>query len=184
MKEEELICTVCQEAKEITIKFNEQRNRATRPLQIIHTDLCGPIDPVTWDKKRYFLTFLDDYTHFTRAFLLETKDEIPEKIKEFVIMAEAHWNSRVSKLRCDNGREYINEKVAKWCKNKGIVMNITVPYTSQLNERAERLNRTLIKKVRALLFDSELHKEMWGEALDTSVYLLNRSLTESLHNPT
>lgn len=33
-------------------KFSESRTRATRPLQIIHTDMCGPVDPNIWDKKR------------------------------------------------------------------------------------------------------------------------------------
>jgi len=47
------------------------------------------------------------------AFLLKTKDKVLVKIKEFVEMAEAHWNSRVFKLRCDNGREYIVETVTK-----------------------------------------------------------------------
>ncbi|KAM0730296.1 Retrovirus-related Pol polyprotein from transposon TNT 1-94 [Formica fusca] len=182
IRKQESLCTVCQEAKQARIKFGEQRNKATRPLQIVHTDLCGPIDPTTWDRKRYFLTFLDDYTHLTVAFLLKSKDEVPDKIKEYVEMAEAHWDSRVSKLRCDNGREYINEKVTNWSKTKGIIIDNNVPYSPQLNGKAERLNRTLMEKTRALLFDSGLNKEMWGEALYTSVFLLNRSPTESLKN--
>lgn len=111
------------------------------------------------------------------AFLLKTKDEVSEKIREFVEMVEAHWNLRVSKLRCDNGKEYVNEKVTKWCKNKGIVLDISVPYT-QLNGRAERINRTLTEKVRALLFDSRMHKEMWSEALYT--YICSTDLPQNL----
>lgn len=55
-----------------------------------------------------------------------------------------------------------------------------MPYSPQLNGRAERLNRTLLDKIRALLFDSGMEKQMWGEALYTSMYLLNRSLTDAL----
>lgn len=81
---QEKICSVCHEAKQTRIKFGEERNRATRSLQIVHTDLCGPINPSTWDKRRYFLTFMDDYTHFTMAFLLGNKHEVPDKVKECV----------------------------------------------------------------------------------------------------
>jgi len=56
----------------------------------------------------------------------------------------------------------------------------TVPHTPQLNGRAERLNRTLMEKVRALLFDAGVKKELWGEALYTATYILNRSPTYSL----
>lgn len=125
----------------------------------MYTPICV-IDPQTWDGNRYVITFLDDFTHFTMAFLLKTKNKVPDKIKDYVERIEAHWNLRVSKLRCDNGREYINTGVIEWYKSKGIELNKTVPYTPQLNGKAERLNRTLINKTRALLFDSNLKKEM------------------------
>lgn len=123
---------------------------------------------------------MDDFTHYTMAFLIKTKDEAFDKIKIYVERVEARWNLRVSKLRCDNGKKYINKRVIAWCENKGIELDTTVPYTPQLNGKAERLNRTLMEKTRALLFDSDLEKEMWGEALYTSVYLTNRSPTDTL----
>lgn len=55
-----------------------------------------------------------------------------------------------------------------------------MPYTPQLNGKAERLNRTLMDKTRALLFDSGLKKEMWGEASNTAAFLINRSPTSTL----
>lgn len=94
--------------------------------------------------------------------------------------AEAKWNQRLSKLRCDNGREYINKNLIDWCRKKGIQLDRTIPYTPQLNGKAERLNRTLIEKSRALIIDSGLDKEMWGEAAYASTYLLNRSPTSTL----
>lgn len=101
----------------------------------------------------------------------------------YVERAEAHWNLRVLKLRSDNGREYVNIDVTKWCKERRrrrIEMDTMIPYTPQLNGRAEKLNRTLMEKTRALLVDSGMNKEMWGEALYTSEYILNRSPTEPL----
>lgn len=113
------------------------------------------------------------------VFLIKRKDEVAGKIKEYVERVEAKWNTRVSKLRCDNGREYINSKMITWCENRGIEMDKTVSYTPQLNGKAERLNRTLMDKTRALIFYSGLNK-MWGEALYTSVYLVNKSPTNTL----
>lgn len=103
---------------------------------------------------------MDDYTHYTMTFLIESKDEVPGKLKEYIERVEVHWNKRTEKLRCNNERKYVNSKVTSWCEKKGIELNKTVPYTPQLNRTAERLNRTLLNKIRAQLFDSGLKKEM------------------------
>ena len=59
-------------------------------------------------------------------------------------------------------------------------MILTVPYTPQQNGVSERINRTLMEKTRALLFESGLPKEMWGEALYVATYVTNRSPTNAL----
>lgn len=74
----------------------------------------------------------------------------------------------------------MNKSIQTWCKNKGIVMDNITPYTPPLNGRAERVNRILLDKIRALLFDSDLDKEMWGEALYCSVNIVNRLPTSTL----
>ncbi|KYM96030.1 Copia protein [Cyphomyrmex costatus] len=76
------VCEVCQRAKQTRLKFGDARTRAKRPLEIIHTDLCGPIDPITWNGKKYFLTFQNDYTHYTLVYLLENKYEVQDYLKE------------------------------------------------------------------------------------------------------
>jgi len=171
-------CEICLRAKQVRTPFGKARTRATRSLELIHTDVCGPIDPCTWDKKNYILTFLDDFTHFAVIYLLEKKYEVTEKVKQFINMAEAKWQQQVSKLRSDNGREYLSKEQTEWCKDKGIILDYTTPYTPQLNGKAERLNRTLIEKTRALLADGGIKKTLSGEAL-TATYLLNRSPTET-----
>ncbi|UYV76053.1 hypothetical protein LAZ67_13002335, partial [Cordylochernes scorpioides] len=174
-KQENDVCEICIMAKQTRKSFGNERSRATRPLEIVHTDLCGPIEPLTHDNKKYIMTFLDDYTHFCYVYLLSNKYEAKEYIKEYVNEVERFLNAKVSKLRCDNGGEYANTQVKEWCKMKGIILDFTIPYTPQLNGKAERLNRTLIKKTRALLLDSKLNKEMWGEATRVAAYLINRS---------
>lgn len=111
---------------------------------------------------------------------MKNKHEVSELIKKYVEQVEVKWRSRVVKIRCDNGREHCNENIKSWSKKKGISLDFTVPYTPQLNGKAERLNRTLMEKVRALITESKLKKEMWGEAAYTATYLLNRSPTKTL----
>lgn len=174
------VCEVCMQAKQTRLPFENSRKLASRPLEIIYTDVCGPIEPNTWDNKKYILTFIDDYTHYTMVYLLTGKYEVVSFVKQYIMEVEAYLNFKVSKLRCDNGREYINEDLKSWCKSKGIVIDATIPYTPQLNGKAERLNRTIMEKARALIFDSEMNKHFWGEAVYMATYLINRSPTECL----
>lgn len=144
------VCEVCTKARQTRNPFTETRYRASRPLEIIHTDICGPIEPVTWDNMKYFISCLEDYTHSTSVYLLNGKFEAVEPIKDFINESEAKWNQKTGKIRYDNGKEYVNNDLKKWCKNRGTILEHTIPYTPQLNGKAERLNRTLLEKARFL----------------------------------
>jgi len=62
LKKLDKTCKTCIEAKHRRTIFANNRVRAKRSLQIVHTDVCGPINPDTWDGNRCFITFLDDYS--------------------------------------------------------------------------------------------------------------------------
>lgn len=141
----------------------------------MHSDVCGPVSPVTWDGNNYFVTFTDDYTHVSVVYLMQSKSEVLQCLEEYEAMASAHFGLKISRLVCDNGGEYTGKAFRKFCKKMGIRLETTVPYTPEQNGVSERLNRTVIEKVRAMLEASEIPKNMWGEALFTAVYLLNRS---------
>lgn len=81
----------------------------------------------------------------------------------------------IHRLRCDNVDEYISNGMKYWYKSREIVLDSTTLRTLQLNGNAKRLNRTLLDKARALLFESSMQKNMWREAMLTPAYLQNRS---------
>lgn len=171
-----LICDVCPKAKQTRASFGKMRTPATRLLEIIHTDVCGKISPPAWSNdEEYFVTFRDDFSGFTCLYLLKNKSEVFDTIKTYVAFAERKHNLRVGKLRLDNGGEYSSTEMKDWCQTKGIELGYTPANTPSLNGESERLNRTLVEKVRAMLFNSKLNKEMWGEAARVAAYLVNRS---------
>ena len=92
----------------------------------------------TYDGHRYFVTFIDDFSHFAKIYLLKRKSEVFAKFKEFEAMATAHFGRKISKLRCDNGREYVGKDLQNFCKEKGIQLVLTVPYTPQQNGVSDR----------------------------------------------
>lgn len=174
-------CWTCVEGKQTKLPHNQHRIRAKRPLQLIHSDLIGPINPVSYDKKKYVLTFVDDYTHFAAAYIIESKTEVLKFFKKYEAMATAHFNSKVSRFRCDNGREYISNEIVKYFEEKGIQFEFTIRYTPEQNGVAERMNRTILERARCMILGCNLGKAFWSEAVLAAVYLINRSPTSALN---
>lgn len=176
------LCETCIQSKQTQLprKPLEQERKAKRTLEVISSDVCGPISPCTFDGKKYFVSFIDHYTHFAMCYLIANKSEVFEKFKLYVATVEAKFNEKIEKLRCDNGGEYCSTEFQNFAKKKGINIQYTVPYNPQQNGIAERYNRTVMERARCLLFDSQLDKKFWGEAIKTAVYLINRSKTSVL----
>lgn len=168
-------CVVCVKTKQVRNPFNTERAAATRVLEIVHSDLCGPISPQTWDGYNYFITFRDDFSCFTQVYLLKYKSDAFEMIKEYIAEVESKWNVKTHKLRVDNGGEYSSRALQNWCKQRGLILDYNPPFSPQMGGEAERLNRTLITKGRGLLMTSNLPKKFWGEGIRTAAYLANRS---------
>lgn len=173
---------MCLQGKQTRLPFTDttEDRKAKRILETVSTDVCGPISPGTHDEKNYFLTFIDHYSHFCVCYLLKHKSEVMERLQEYVSMVEAKFNVKIEKLRCDNGGEYVSKMYTDFCTKRGIRIQYTVPHTPEQNGVAERFNRTIMERARCLIFDSELNKEMWGEAVRTSIYLINRTETRVL----
>lgn len=97
---------------------------------------------------------------------------------------ENETGRRIKKLRADNGREYVSQRMETILKNSGIQHQLTVPYSPQQNGLAERMNRTLVEKARSMIVAADLLIKYWAEAISTAAYLVNRSPTKSLRNMT
>ncbi|KAJ8876900.1 hypothetical protein PR048_021349 [Dryococelus australis] len=80
-------CETCLRLKQTRKPSGKERERVTRPLEIIHTDACGQLD-TTWDGFKYFLTFLDDYPHFAILTLIKNKSDVFEATQAYVAQVE------------------------------------------------------------------------------------------------
>ena len=99
-------------------------------------------------------------------------------------MIETQTGRKIKRLRSDNGGEYKSDPFQKICQDAGIVRHFTVPGTPQQNGVAERMNRTLVDKVRCMLSQSGLSKAFWGEAIAYASYVINRLPTSALDGKT
>lgn len=92
-------CESCVLGKQTRKSFAKtHESRSSRPLELIHSDLCGPIDPVSWNGGRYFVSFIDDYTHFSVLYVTAKKSEVLQKFKDYNVMSSAKFNTKIKTI--------------------------------------------------------------------------------------
>ena len=179
-------CQVCLQGK-FTNKINhkETHHHKDQYLQKVASDLAGPIAPTTYNGYKYFISFIDKTTRYMSAKLLKTKDEALQAFKEFKAYAENNdKNQKIKILATDHGGEFENKQFAGFLSNCGIFHQMSAPYAKEQNGLIERTNRTLMNKVRCMLYQANLPLYLWGEALLTAVYLYNRTPHSALKHIT
>jgi hypothetical protein len=116
---------------------------------------------------------LDD-SGFALALPLSEKGHAAAAIQEALLQLERQTGHLVKQLRSDMWAQSL-PSMRSFCAERGIVHQTSVPYTPQQNGSAERLNRTLEERMRALLIESGLRHDLWPEALQTAAYIRNLS---------
>ena len=180
-------CESCALGKMHRLPYPKQtQHRSKNILEMIHTDLCGPMQVDSIGGSRYILTFTDDFSRYSVVYFLKQKSEVFSKFLEYVKLVENNSdnyqikNLNIQAVRSDNGGEYLSDRFTKYCNEKGIARQFTNPYCPEQNGVAERLNRTIVEGARSILYGAKLPLRFWAEAVSTVVYLRNRSPTSSL----
>lgn len=178
-------CEGCIEGKLARQPFpTDGAERATKVLELVHSDVCGPMKTVSLGGARYFLTFIDDYSRKVWVYVLKCKSEVLPRFKEWKSLVEKQSEHKVKVLRSDNGGEYTGKAFDEFLSKHGIARNTSAPYTPQQNGVAERANRTIVEMARSMLYAQELMREFWAEAVRTAVYTRNRCPSRALQGVT
>ena len=150
----------------------------------IHSDLWGPAPVETINQKLYYISFTDDYSRHTSVYFLHIKDEAFESYQAYKAWMKTQHGHQIKALCSDQGGEYLASEFSDYLKKAGTVRKLTTHDTPEYNGVSECLNRTIITKVHAMLYDKELPKFLWSEATKHVVYLKNRTWTRALGDTT
>ncbi|PNY01730.1 copia-type polyprotein, partial [Trifolium pratense] len=185
LKELDENCVNCLVGKQHKDAIPKQATwRASLKLELVHSDICGPINPKSNGGNMYFITFTDDLTRKTWIYLLKEKSSSLEIFKQFKAMVEKESSCSIQCLRTDRGGEYVSNAFNEFCSNHGIKRQLTTAYTPQQNGVSERKNRTLMNMVRSMLAGKGVPKVFWPEALKWATHVMNRSPTLSVKDIT
>jgi transposase InsO family protein len=155
------------------LPFQSSVSESYFPFQLVHSDVwTSPISSHSGYK--YYVVFLDDYTHYIWTFPLRQKSDVGSIIRTFFSYARTQFGLPILALQTDNGSEFDTIAMRHFLAAQGTVFRLSCPYTSQQNGKAERVLCTINDCVRTLLLHSAGPLSFWAEALNTATFLINR----------
>ncbi|GMF13226.1 unnamed protein product [Phytophthora lilii] len=189
-------CSACIYAKSHRAAFSSNRRveRASMPLQKVHSDICGPLPVPSFSGCRYFVVFIDDFTRYMFTYPIKTRSQLYSCYENFRMKALNIFRSNVHILeypsltsdldvqvfQADNAKEY--EKLGRIIfKRNGTHAQFTNAYAPQQNGVAERRMHTILERVRALLLDAKLPKALCSECVSHVTTLLNMTPSENTY---
>ena len=127
-------CEACIVGKMSKTKFpKKSESRSEAALDLIHSDICGPMQTETPQGKRYILTFIDDHSRYAAIYLLRAKSEALARFRDFQQLMKNQFGRGVKAFRSDRGGEYVSGEFMDFLNSEGIKVRRTAPYSPQQN---------------------------------------------------
>ena len=178
------ICEICIKGKQAQTPFKNSQRKSKELLEIVHTDICGPMRTKSIGGAQYFAVFIDDLSRWCEVHFLAKKSDVFGAFKKYASHAENITGKKIKFLQSDNGTEYLTNEFEEYLNLHGIQRRLTVPHTPEQNGVAERKNRSLVETTRCLLLQSKLQPRFWAEAINTANYIRNRCPSRTLDGET
>lgn len=176
-------CVACTEAKQHIEPFDKSQRKELEPGNLTHVDLWGKYDVASIHANLYYIVLIDDASRFITVDFLKTKDQASQKVKNYLTYLRTQGRNPKA-MRTDRGKEFINDQLSPWCRERGIEVQTTAPYSPSQNGVAERSNRTLVELARAMIKAQDLPEFLWEPAVKHAAYLRNRSATRTIKDKT
>jgi hypothetical protein len=174
------ICHGCELGKSTCKPFPGSAKTASRILELVHSDLAGPMQTKSIQGSSYIATFVDDHSRHTVVYFLKTKNQFAAALQKFLSWAETQTSDKLHALHSDRGGEYMAANVQDILSQRGIEHRLTMPGSPQQNGKAERFNRTIMDKAMAMLHTASLPNGFWEYAVSTAVHTYNCTPSRTL----
>ncbi|CAI7882443.1 unnamed protein product [Closterium sp. NIES-53] len=166
-------CVSCVGGKLARHTFPNRGSDAADMLAVVHIDLCRPFRVAAKDGSLYFLRLKDRKTRYVWVRLVAKKSNVLLELAKWLAMAERQTKKSVLMLRSDRGGEFLGKQFTDFVDGKGIIHDLTCPYTLQKNNMAEREMRTVVESVRTMLLHMGVQHHWWHLALRQAIWVHN-----------
>ena len=169
-----MLCTSCTIAKITNLPYAKSQRKATRPLQIVSSDVCGPFYKRDNRQQHSFITFIDHFTGYVKTVPIHTQKQWPHEFRIFKKESElAFQPHKITTLRTDNAGVMISLAFENYLREEGIRHELTLPYQHSQNGKVERVHRTLVESAQAMRHHAGMGIEFLMPAIEYATYIYN-----------
>lgn len=178
------VCEPCIAGKMHANPFPLSSNHATRPLELVHSDLHGPLKVQSPSGYLYWDTFIDDYSDWWALRPLRKKSDNFAAFKQYKAWAENKTGYKIGAFQDDKAGDYMSAEYEQFCADEGIERRHTTRNRPQQNGHSERANRTISDNVTAMLYEAGLPQSFALEAAGAFIHVRNRCSTSNVPTST
>jgi transposase InsO family protein len=143
-------------------------------------DIVGASRVRSMGGKLYVLVIVDDYSHYSWGFFLESKDEVFEHFRSLALWLNNEHPNCLKAIRSGNGTEFKNASFDEFCLECGIDQQFFTSRVPQQNRVMAQKNRTLVEMARTMLDEHRTPRHFWADAISTACYISNRIFLRSI----
>ena len=113
-------CENCVYGEQNRVSFPSSSKRVKHILELVDSDVFGPMKVPSLGKCVYYVSFIDDFSRNTWIYFLKKKSEVFDRSEEFKALVENQIEKKIKVLRTDNGGEFCNKEFEEFCNKCGI----------------------------------------------------------------
>jgi hypothetical protein len=115
------ICEPCILAKQTRQPFSNGKCETSGVMELVHMDVCGPLEKRSKRESKFFATFTDDYSKLSVAIPIEKKSQVVAVLWNMVARLELQSRKKLKAIRTDSRSRYVNGEMAAYFGEKGVV---------------------------------------------------------------
>ena len=162
-------CAKCKPQRKKMPKASGDKEKAKAAYQHIAVDICGPVTKTGKNGEKYYLCIVDVYSGAIWAIPICKKHDAAKTITTW---AHRHRIKTIERIRSDGGGEFTGKKMKEAALKLGVRdLQVTAPYSSNQNGRAERAIRTITEMARAMLKGRKIKTHLWPHAVNYAAYV-------------
>lgn len=166
-------CARCKATLKRKIKSSTTA-KATKYLERVHMDVCGPLQMNTYDGCKYFTVFIDEYTKYRWVYVHKDRTTAIEILRKWIMDATKGTDNKIKCIRTDQAGEHLSNNYQAELKRQHIRMECSCAYDHWQNGYAEKTIRDICNMARCMIEYGKVARDMWGYAVRYAAHVQNR----------